>query len=70
MRKVQLAMYVSLDGVVESPAWTGPLWNDELSQLQKDYLFASDALLLGRLIYQGFAAAWPTMEGTGEFGER
>ena len=26
----------SLDGLIESPAWTGPFWNDELSQLQKD----------------------------------
>jgi dihydrofolate reductase len=70
MRKVKLAMYVSVDGVVENPAWTGPFWNDELSKLQKDYLFASDALLLGRVTYQGFAASWPTMEGTGEFGEK
>jgi len=46
MRKLKLAMYVSLDGVVENPAWTGPFWNDQLSQLQADYLFASDALLL------------------------
>lgn len=30
----------------------------------------SDALLLGRKTYQGFAAAWPTMTGTGEFGLR
>ena len=70
MRKIKLAMYVSLDGVVEDPAWTGPFWNDELSNLQRDYLFASEALLLGRVTYDGFAAAWPTMEGTGEFGER
>ncbi len=49
MRKVKLAMYVSLDGVVENPAWTGPFWNDELSNLQGDYLFTSDALLLGRV---------------------
>ena len=26
--------------------------------------------LLGRVTYEGFAAAWPTMEGTGEFGEK
>jgi dihydrofolate reductase len=70
MRKLKLAMYVSVDGVVENPAWTGPFWNDELSDLQRDYLFASDALLLGRVTYEGFAAAWPTMEGTGEFGEK
>jgi dihydrofolate reductase len=70
MRKVKLAMYVSLDGVVENPAWTGPFWNDELAKLQQDYLFSSDALLLGRVTYEGFAAAWPKMTGTGEFGER
>jgi hypothetical protein len=40
-------------------AWTGPFWNDELAKLQYDYLFASDALLLGRVTYEGFAAAWP-----------
>ena len=51
-------------------AWTGPFWSDQLSKLQADYLFASDALLLGRVTYEGFAAAWPTMEGTGAFGER
>src|SRR5713101_3554801 len=33
-------------------------------------LQASDALLLGRKTYEGFAAAWPTMPGTGEFGEK
>lgn len=71
MKKVKLAMYVSLDGVVENPAWTGPFWNDQLSKLQADYLFSSDALLLGRITYEGFAAAWPTMEeSTGEFGKR
>jgi dihydrofolate reductase len=70
MRRVNAAEYVSLDGVMEDPAWTGPFWNDELAKFQYDQLFASDALLLGRVTYQGFAAAWPTMEGTGEFGER
>ena len=71
MRKIKLAMYVSVDGVVENPAWTGPFWNDQLSQLQADYLFASDALLLGRVTYDGFAIAWPTLEeSTGEFGKK
>ncbi len=61
MRKIKLAIYVSLDGVVQDPAWTAPFWNDQLATLQSDYLFASDALLLGRVTYQGFAAAWPSM---------
>jgi dihydrofolate reductase len=33
-------------------------------------LQASDAQLLGRVTYDGFSKAWPTMEGTGEFGEK
>src|SRR5262249_47357505 len=33
-------------------------------------LMAADAQLLGRVTYEGFAKAWPTMEGTGEFGEK
>ena len=70
MRKLKLAMYVSLDGVVEEPAWTMPFWEDQLSALQNDYLLSSDALLLGRVTYQGFAASWPTMEDTGDFGEK
>jgi hypothetical protein len=45
MRKVRLAMYVSLDGVVENPAWTGPFWNEELSHLQRDWF--SRTLLRG-----------------------
>jgi dihydrofolate reductase len=71
MRKLKLAMYVSLDGVVEGPHWTGPFWNDELSQLQADYLYSSDALVLGRVTYEGFAASWPGMEeATGDFGKK
>ena len=71
MRKIKLAMYVSLDGVVENPAWTAPFWNDEISDLQEAYLYASDALLLGRVTYEGFAASWPRMEEeTGDFGRK
>jgi dihydrofolate reductase len=71
MRKLKLAMYVSLDGVVENPAWTAPYWNDQLSDLQADYLYSSDALVLGRVTYEGFAASWPGMEeSTGEFGRK
>lgn len=61
--------YLSLDGVFEEPGhWSGPFFNAEASQFKWDELQASDALLLGRRTYQGFAAAWPTMPNTGEFG--
>lgn len=70
MSKVVLVTYVSLDGVVENPSWTAPYWNDELAAYQRDQLFASDALLLGRVTYEEFAAAWPSMTEEGDFGQR
>ncbi len=62
MRKVVLSEFVSLDGVMEGPAWTMPYWNNDLAKFKFDELFASDALLLGRVTYESFAAAWPTKE--------
>src|ERR1700694_898487 len=63
--------YLSLDGVFEEPGrWSGPFFNEEAGQFKWKELQASDALLLGRNTYEGFAAAWPNMPGTGEFGEK
>jgi hypothetical protein len=36
-----------------------PYWNDDISKWQTDQLFASDALLLGRVTYDEFVASWP-----------
>jgi dihydrofolate reductase len=70
-RKVVASTYVTLDGYIDEPGrWSFPYWSEESSQFKARELFASDALLLGRITYEGFAAAWPTMEGTGEFGEK
>jgi dihydrofolate reductase len=72
MRKVVAAEYLSLDGVTEDPGdagefkyrgWTIPYWNDELSDYQSELLFASDALLLGRVTYEEFVASWPLRSG-------
>jgi len=63
--------YLSFDGVFEEPGhWSGPWFNEEAQQFKWNELQAADAQLLGRKTYQGFAAAWPTMEGVGEFGEK
>jgi len=71
MRKVIVSEYVTLDGVMDEPGlWSGPFWSEEASNFKHDELFASGVLLLGRLTYEGFANAWPTMEGTGDYGER
>jgi dihydrofolate reductase len=55
---------------MENPSWTFQFGSQEQEQYKFAELFACDALLLGRVTYQGFAAAWPTMQGTGAYGER
>ncbi len=69
MRKLAVSEFVSLDGIVEDPSWTFQFESEERNQFKFDELAASDALLLGRVTYEGFAAAWPQMEEqTGEYG--
>ncbi len=70
MRRVVLSMYVTLDGVMEEPAWTVPYRNEEAAKYALDQLFAADALLLGRKTYQGFSAAWPSMTDDAGFADR
>jgi dihydrofolate reductase len=73
MRNVVVSTYVTLDGVFEEPAWSAPYWSDEAQLFARDQLWASDALLLGRKTYEGFAQFWPTdewIEREGEFAER
>lgn len=61
--------YLSLDGVFEEPGhWSFPFFSEEAARFKADELEAADAQLLGRKTYEGFAKAWPTMEGTGDFG--
>ncbi|MBA2714222.1 MAG: dihydrofolate reductase family protein, partial [Rubrobacteraceae bacterium] len=69
MRRVVVSEFVSLDGIVEDPRWTFQFGSDDRDQFKFEELAASDALLLGRVTYEGFAAAWPQMEEqTGEYG--
>lgn len=70
MRKVVVTMFVSLDGVMENPAWTMPYWNEEIAKFKLEELMATDAHLLGRVTYEGFAAAWPSRTDEAGFAER
>ncbi len=58
-RRVVVTEFVSLDGVIESPGWTFPYWNDEVAAFKREESAATEALLLGRTTYEMFAAAWP-----------
>ena len=61
MRRVIATEFVTLDGVMEDPSWTFQFSSEEQEKFKFDELSASDALLLGRVTYEGFAAAWPQM---------
>ena len=43
MRRIVVTEFVSLDGVIESPMWTFPYWNDEIAKFKGDEGEASDA---------------------------
>src|SRR5207244_11402772 len=59
-RTLAATLFVSLDGVVESPEkWSFPFRSEDTQNFKLDETRASDALLLGRVTYEGFAAAWP-----------
>jgi dihydrofolate reductase len=74
--KIVVTEFVSLDGVVEAPGggenfkhggWSFEISRgDEGDKFKLDETMASEALLLGRVTYEGFAAAWPSR--TDEFG--
>src|SRR5690242_14423213 len=64
MGKIVVTEFVALDGVMEDPhLWQGQFWNDEQAKYKSDELDATEAMLLGRNTYDGFAAAWPQRRG-------
>jgi dihydrofolate reductase len=73
MGKIVATEYVSLDGVVEAPGggedfehagWSFEVdRGEEFEKFKLDETLNAEALLLGRVTYDGFAAVWPSMEG-------
>ena len=78
MGRIVVTEYISVDGVVEAPSgeedfervgWTDPFHRGpEGDQFKWDETMASDAMLLGRGTYDGFAPVWPQLEG--EFADK
>jgi dihydrofolate reductase len=76
--RIVVTEFVSLDGVMEDPGgaesfkyggWTFEISRgDEGDKFKLDETLSSDALLLGRVTFEGFAAAWPSREG--EFADK
>src|SRR6266516_5013444 len=76
--RIVVTEFVSLDGVMEDPGGAESFkhggWSfkinrgDEGDKFKLDEAFSSEALLLGRVTYEGFAEAWPSREG--EFADK
>jgi dihydrofolate reductase len=79
-RKIVVAEYISLDGVIEDPVgmensglgdWTGPFnRGPEGDKFKHDELLAIDAILLGHVTYDAFAAVWPSVKDDTGFADR
>ncbi len=60
MRKIKSHFFISLDGVVESPdQWHFPYFNDEMGDAVGAGFATTDAILMGRVLYDEWAAYWP-----------
>jgi dihydrofolate reductase len=78
MGKIVVTEFVSLDDVMEDPGGSENFkyggWSFQIergpegNQFKLDETMSSDALLLGRVTYEGFAEAWPTRDG--EFADK
>jgi dihydrofolate reductase len=76
--RIVVTEFVSLDGVMEDPGGSENFaqggWSFKISRGEEgdkfklDETFASEALLLGRVTYEGFAEAWPSRDG--EFADK
>ena len=71
MRKLVESTFMTLDGVISDPQnWAQPYWDDEHANYSQGLLDSSDAMLLGRKTYEGFAQAWPPRAGDNDFADR
>jgi dihydrofolate reductase len=78
MGRIVVTEFISLDGVIEDPGGAEDFeyggWSfqfdrgEDGNRFKLDETRASEALLLGRVTYEGFAAAWPSREG--EFADK
>ena len=78
MGRIVVTEFISLDGVIEDPGgsedfayggWSFELnRGDEGDKFKLDEAMESEALLLGRVTYEGFAEAWPQRDG--EFADK
>jgi dihydrofolate reductase len=79
MRKVVVTQFMTLDGVMEDPGgsegtahggWSFKFQDPEGTRFKLEETMAFDAMLLGRVTYEGFAAAWPGRRDEAGFADK
>jgi dihydrofolate reductase len=80
MGKIVVTEFISLDGVIEDPGgaenyrhggWTFEIERgEEGDKFKLEELQEAEAQLLGRVTYEGFAAAWPKIEDEAGFASK
>ena len=80
MGNVVVSEFVSLDGVIEDPGGAESFehggWSfefargDDGDKFKLDEVMAADAMLLGRVTYEGFAKAWPSIRDEAGFADK
>jgi dihydrofolate reductase len=64
MRKLIESTFMTLNGSIGNPQeWSVPYWDDEHTAYSVALMENTEALLLGRVTYEGFAEAWPQRGG-------
>jgi dihydrofolate reductase len=61
MGRIVAVEYLTLDGVFEDPAWTQQYFDETVGAFQGEAMQWADALLMGRVTYDGMSQAWPAM---------
>lgn len=68
MRKIVVSEFLTVDGVIESPEhWQFPYMDESVAAQIQAGIHSLDALMLGRVTYEIFAASWP-QQTNNEFG--
>lgn len=79
MGKIILSEFTTLDGVMQAPGpddefeqagWQIPFFDDDINAYAQEVLNESDALLLGRVTFEAFAQAWPSITDEQGFADR
>src|SRR5215210_5367082 len=76
MRKIIVSEFITLDGVFEDPGggsvgqWHFPYFSEDVGKYKHAEVMECEAQLLGRVTYEGFASAWPSVTDEVGFAEK